>query len=321
MSVLRVLSVAAALLYPLVFRAYFPQHVMIMVFVFAALGEAWNLLGGFAGQTSLGHAAFFGIGAYTSTMILTQWGVSPWVGMVAGMILAALIALPIGYGCFRFHGYYLAIATSALGLAAQQIAMNWTWVGGAVGIFFPLKEESFWNFQFHSSKLPYYYIAFVLLLVVYGIASLISRSKMGYYLRAISTDEDAARSLGVDVLKYKELALCISAALTAMMGTFYAQYVLFIDPGSVMASSLSVQIVLITVLGGAGTTLGPLIGALVLVPLSEFSRAYLGGGGRGIDQVIYGLLIVTMSVLQPAGLMHWISKFSWGPSIKAVRRS
>ena len=199
--------------------------------------------------------------------------------------------------------------------------MNWTWVGGAVGIFFPLKDESFANFQFHSSKLPYYYIALVLFLVVYGVATLISRNKMGYYLRALSTDEDAARSLGVDILKYKEIALCISAALTAMMGTFYAQYVLFIDPGSVMASSLSVQIVLITVLGGAGTTLGPLVGALVLVPLSEFSRAYLGGGGRGVDQVIYGFLIVTMSVLQPAGLMHWISRLNWSPTRKAVERS
>ncbi len=318
MSVARIAVVAVGLLYPLIFRAPFPQHVMIMVFVFAALGEAWNILGGFAGQTSLGHSAFFGIGAYTSTMLMVHLNVSPWIGMIAGMVLASLIAALIGYGCFRFHGFYLAIATICLGLAAQQIAMNWTWIGGAIGIFFPLKPESFVNFQFHSSKLPYYYIAFALFGLVYIAVTAIDRNKIGYYLRAISTDEDAARSLGVDILKYKQLALCVSAAFTAMMGTFYAQYVLFIDPGSVMAHTLSIQIVLITVLGGAGTTLGPLIGAIVLIPISELSRACLGGGGRGIDLVIYGVLIVAMSIMQPGGLMSWISESKWWPARRAV---
>jgi branched-chain amino acid transport system permease protein len=295
--------VAATVAFPFVFRGPFPQHLAILVMLYALLGTAWNLLGGFAGQVSLGQATFFGAGAYTSTLLAQHAGISPWVGMIAGALVAVALALAIGYPCFRLSGHYFAIATIAIGEIAGIAVTNWDFAGGAVGLFLPMGTEGVASFQFHRSKLGYYYVLAAMLFATLLLSAWLRRGRAGYYWRAIREDQAAARSVGVPALRFKQIAIALSAALTACAGTFYAQYVLFIDPGSVLPLSLSIQICLVAVLGGVGTVMGPLLGALVLIPLSEATRVLLGGGGRSLDLVVYGLLIMLISAFEPAGLL------------------
>jgi branched-chain amino acid transport system permease protein len=295
--------VAVVLAFPFVFRGPFPQHLAILVMLYALLGTAWNLLGGFAGQVSLGQATFFGAGAYTSTLLAQHAGISPWAGMIAGALVAAALALAIGYPCFRLSGHYFAIATIAIGEIAGIAVTNWDFAGGAVGLFLPMGTEGIASFQFHRSKLGYYYVLAAMLFATLLLSAWLRRGRAGYYWRAIREDQAAARSVGVPALRFKQIAIALSAALTACAGTFYAQYVLFIDPGSVLPLSLSIQICLVAVLGGVGTVIGPLLGAAVLVALSESTRVHLGGSGRGLDLVVYGLLIMLISAFEPAGLL------------------
>jgi len=297
------------LIFPLLFTRPFPQHVMILIFLFAVLGQAWNLLGGYAGQVSFGHAVFFGMGAYTSTILLSYWNINPWLGMLAGAVVAVLVSIIIGYPCFRLKGHYFAIATLAAGEIIRILFVNWKWVGGARGLFVPMLDESLLNFEFHTTKVPYYYITLILCVASILVTRWIERSRPGYYLMAIKEDTDAARSVGVDTTRYKLFAMIISAFFTALGGTLYAQYVLYIDPDSVLLLSLSTRICLIAVLGGTGTLWGPLIGAAILIPMSEFTRIYLGGGGRGIHLVVYGALIILVAVFEPGGLMALVKRF------------
>jgi len=266
------------LAFPLVFTQPHPRHVVITIFLFAMLAQAWNLLAGYCGQISLGHAVFFGAGAYTSTLLGKYFDLSPWIGMVVGAVVAVAVSQLIGYPVFRLRGHYFAIATIK-------------------------RPDSLANLQFHQSKQNYYYIALGLLLLAFWITRKVEVSRMGYYLRAIREDQDAAASLGIPVAAYKQRAMALSAALTALGGSFYAQYILFIDPDSVFPTALSILICLVAVLGGIGTLWGPLIGAAILIPLGEWTRIYFGGTGKAIDLLIYGALIMLVSVIQPGGIM------------------
>ncbi|MGH7416477.1 MAG: branched-chain amino acid ABC transporter permease, partial [Candidatus Rokuibacteriota bacterium] len=298
------LLLVGVLLFPVVFTTPFPRHVMIMIFLYGALASAWNILAGYCGQISLGHAVYFGIGAYTSTFLVREAALTPWLGMLAGAALAVAVSQAIGYPVFRLRGHYFAIATIGFGEIVQTIVLNWDLVGGARGLFVPIKRpDSLLNFQFHESKAVYYYLALGLLALALGATRWIERSRRGYYFRAIREDQDAAASLGVRVAREKHAAMAVSAALTALGGTFWAQYVLFIDPESVFPLSLSILICLVAVMGGVGSLWGPLLGAVVLVPLSEGTRVMLGGTGKALDLLIYGALIMAIAVFQPAGLM------------------
>ena len=291
----------------------FAQHVMILTFLFAMCGVAWNVMGGYAGMFSFGQAAFFGIGAYTSSFLLLTFRVSPWIGLVVGGVISSLLAAAIGYPCSNLRGHYFAIASIAFAEIVRIVFTNWRMVGAAEGLTIPMLKESLANFMFHSSKLPYYYIILAFLLLALAVCRRVSTSKMGYYFRAIKESHEIAQVLGVDVVRYRLYAIIISAFLTSMAGTFYAQYILYIDPDSVMILAISVQIVLVAMLGGASTVLGPVIGAAVLVPLSEYSRAWLGYKGTGMDVIIYGTLITLISMYQPNGV--------WGAITKLLRRS
>ncbi|HEU4367015.1 MAG TPA: branched-chain amino acid ABC transporter permease [Methylomirabilota bacterium] len=298
------LLLLAVLAFPLVFARPFPRHVMIMIFLYGALATAWNILAGYCGQISLGHAVYFGIGAYTSTFLVREAALTPWLGMLVGAALAVVVSQAIGYPVFRLRGHYFAIATIGFGEIVQTLVLNWDLVGGARGLFVPIKRpDSLLNLQFHDSKAVYYYLALGLLALALGATRWIERSRRGYYFRAIREDQDAAASLGVRVAREKHAAMAVSAALTALGGTFWAQYVLFIDPESVFPLSLSILICLVAVMGGVGSLWGPLLGAVVLVPLSEGTRVLLGGTGKALDLLIYGALIMAIAVFQPAGLM------------------
>jgi len=303
------------LLFPVFFTLPFPRHVLIMIFLYATMGLAWNLIGGYAGQISLGHAIFFGIGAYTSSLMLMKLWISPWIGMLMGGIFSVIVAFIIGYPCFKLAGHYFAIATIAIGEIAQHWMLNWDWAGAAVGLTLPILPESLINLEFHSSKAPYYYIALGILTLAILSTYFIDRSKLGYYFKAIKGDLEAARSLGINVWKYKFYALALSAFLTSLCGSFYAQYVLYIDPDSVFPLMLSIVVCLVATLGGVGTVWGPVIGAFILIPISETTRIYLGGGGKGTDLIIYGLLIMLISIYQPFGVIGIAKRFKKKESV------
>jgi len=286
----------------------FPLQIMILVFMYAMLGVAWNIMGGYAGMFSFGQAAFFGIGAYTSSFLLMTFHVNPWIGLIAGGVVAALVAAAIGYPCSNLRGHYFAIASIAFAEIVRVHFNNWTLMNAAEGISLPMLDESFINFMFHTSKVPYYYIMLAFLILALIVCYFVATSKMGYYFRAIKESHDVAEVLGVNVVRYRLIAIMISAFLSAMAGTFYAQYVLYIDPESVMLLAISVQIVLLSMLGGAGSVMGPVIGAAVLIPIAEVTRVWLGHRGTGVDMLIYGFLITIISVYQPQGVWGLLSR-------------
>ena len=304
---LSALAVAAVLL---PFVTHSPSHLnlAILVLMAAQLGVAWNLLGGYAGQVSLGHAAFYGLGAYTSTLLLLNFGVNPWLGMLLGGVVAALLSLGFGWSCFRLKGHYFAMATIAVAEIVQIVFTNWEYAGSAVGLTIPMDQRG-WATMVFADKAPYYWIALGLLVLTLGATWAVERSHIGYYLRAIKDEPDAARSIGINIARYKQVALSLSAFFTALGGSLYAQKELYIDPGSVLTTALSIKMALVSILGGVGTLFGPVVGSVVLTTIEELTRASFGGTGRGTDTIIYAALIVGIAVFYPSGLIGWFREW------------
>jgi branched-chain amino acid transport system permease protein len=299
--------VALLLLFPLALPGPVPLHVMIMTMNFALLGVAWNIMGGYAGMFSFGQAAFFGIGAYTSSYLLTAHAVNPWLGLLAGGALAAATAALIGWPCSRLRGHYFAIASIAFAEIVRIHFNNWKLVGAAEGLTIPMQEPGLLAFQFHGSKAPYYYIGLAFLAVGLAVSRWVATSRAGFYFRAIKESHELAMVLGISFVRYRLLATMLAAFLSAAAGTFYAQYILYLDPESVIILPISVQVVLVSMLGGAGTVLGPVVGAAILVPISEITRTQLGHKGTGVDMMVYGALIWLISVYQPKGVWGWLA--------------
>ncbi|MGQ9370906.1 branched-chain amino acid ABC transporter permease [Azospirillum sp. ST 5-10] len=293
---------AVALVLPLVVADPAQQNFLILILMGAQLGVAWNIIGGYAGQVSLGHAVFYGIGAYTSSTLLLTFGVSPWLGMLAGGLVAAAFSLAMGWPCFRLKGHYFAMATIAVAEIVQILVTNSETLSGAVGLYLPMDRTGMAALVFATSKLPYYYVILGLLLLTVAVSWAIERSHIGYYFRAIKDEPEAARALGVSLTRYKLIAIAASSFLTALGGTFYAQKELFIDPGSVFATGISIKIALIAILGGVGTLLGPVLGAVILVAIEEYSRTLFGSTGSGTDMIIYAAMIILVAVYSPAGV-------------------
>ena len=284
-------------------------NLLILVLMAAQLGVAWNLLGGYAGQVSLGHAAFYGVGAYTSTLLLLKFGVNPWLGMLAGGVVAAVLSVAFGWSCFRLKGHYFAMATIAVAEIVQIVFTNWEYGGAAVGLTVPMDHDG-WAWMVFSDKRPYYWIALGLLVLTLAATAIVERCHIGYYLRAIKDEPDAARSIGIDITRYKQVALSLSAFFTALGGSFYAQKELYIDPGSVLSTALSIKMALVAILGGIGTLFGPVVGAVVLTTIEEVTRTVFGGSGRGTDTIIYAALIIAIAVFYPGGLLGWYRGWS-----------
>lgn len=283
-------------------------NMVILVLMAAQAGVAWNILGGYAGQVSLGHAAFYGLGAYSSTLLMIKFGVNPWLGMLAGGLIATVLSLAFGWSCFRLKGHYFAMATIAVAELVQIFFTEWDYGGAAVGLYVPMDKQG-WLWMNFATKLPYYWIALGLLLLTLGANWWIERSYLGYYLRAIKDEPDAARSIGVNIARYKQFALSVSAFFTAMGGSLYAQKELYIDPNSVLSTALSIKMALVAILGGVGTLFGPVVGSIVLTSIEEFTRILFGGTGRGTDVIIYASLIIVIAVFYPTGLLGWLRSF------------
>jgi branched-chain amino acid transport system permease protein len=303
------LALLVALLLPLFVTNASHLNLLVLVLMAAQLGVAWNLLGGYAGQVSLGHAAFYGLGSYTSTLLLLKFGFNPWLGMLAGGLVAAVLSLAFGWSCFRLKGHYFAMATIAVAELVQIFFTNWEYASAAVGLTVPMTHEG-WAWLVFADKLPYYWLALGLLVATLAATAIVERCHVGYYLRAIKDEPDAARSIGIDIARYKQIALSLSAFFTALGGSLYAQKELYIDPPSVLSTALSIKMALVAILGGIGTLFGPVLGAVVLTTIEEVTRAVFGGSGRGTDTIIYAALIIAIAVFYPSGLIGWFRGWS-----------
>ena len=294
------LAVAVLLALPAVLSGY-AVTIFVLIFFYAFLAQAWNIVGGYAGQLSAGHAAFVGIGGYTAALLFER-GVTPWIGMFVGGALAAVLGAIVGYLGFRFglRGFYFVLLTVAFAEICRILATNIDAVGGAVGLYITFTGNPR-QFQFQDQR-AYYYIALVLMLLATGVAALIERRRFGIYLTAIREDETACEALGVDVLRYKLLAMIVSSFLAGLGGTFYAFQNFSLQPGAVFGIPLSVEIVIRPIIGGAGTLLGPLLGSLILSPLAEIARIYFSRPGwTGLHLVVYGVLLIGTVLFVPQG--------------------
>jgi branched-chain amino acid transport system permease protein len=340
--ILRLLAPAATLalviglfLVPRHVESTYALHMMILVFINVIIGSSWNILGGYTGQYSVGHAAYFGVGAYTVMILLQYRQIAPWWGIWFGAAAAVVVAVVIGSICFRLRGPYFVLASIAVAEIFRVTALNLKNVtNGAEGILVteipPLVIGGRVITDWYS-KVPYYYTGLVCAIVVIFVSWLVKRSKLGYYFQAVREDQDAAHALGINLKLYKNISLGLSAIFTAMAGSLYAVYVGFIDPSTVLALELSVSIVMICIIGGVGTIPGPVIGAIVLVPLSEALRsnmltdalikvgvvseevgvgAWMKANLSQAHMLIYGVLVVIVILFMPQGVLGFLKRLT-----------
>lgn len=282
--------------------------VLIMVFLYTIMGEGWNVLGGYTGQFSFGHAVFFGIGAYVSTLLFIHLGLSPWIGIFFSCAAGTIFGLFFGFISFRYglKGPFFALIMLAFAEILRVIALGWPAVGGAQGLLIPLKGNCPALMQFTSNK-PFYFITLWLMAGALFLVWRIEDARMGLYFLATREDHDAAEALGVNTFKAQMVAMAISSGMTAVGGTVYAQYLLYIDPNSTFGVVNSVEIMLPPIIGGPGTVLGPLLGSALLTPLSEVTRLAFQAYS-GVHLMIYGLILVVVIMFLPSGIMGFAKK-------------
>ena len=272
-----------------------------MLTVFSAyLGQCWNIAGGFGGLTSFGHAVFFGTGAYTGAILQTRYGLNPWLGLPAAFVLGAAVGAGIGAAAFRagLRGSYFALVTLAFAEVFRVLSNSLDFTRGGLGINIPLKL-SWQNFQFADRRATYA-VVLALLALATGAATWLTRSRFGARLAALRENEDAASALGVDLVRTKTLALALSGGLTAMAGVVYAQTYLYIDPTIAFGTERSVEMLLVAMIGGAGTVWGPLLGAVVLHLVADLSRTFIAT--PGFAPMLYGVVLLLIIAIMPQGL-------------------
>jgi branched-chain amino acid transport system permease protein len=303
------ISVALALViaYPLLFSTPFQQRLGALVLLYAIAASAWNIVGGYAGQVSVGHVVFFGCGAYAAMGAYHHFHLPPMVGIPAGIAFAVGIAASIGVPTLRLSGHYFSMATIAVAELARLIVINTEYLGAAVGLSGPTVPRNVFDLSFISA-LPYYYLFLAILIITLLITWWMTNSRMGFYLRAIRDSERAARSLGAPASRTKLYAFMLSAGLTSVAGALYAMMFGFVDPESGLGILISVKMLIMAALGGAGMLFGPLVGAAILVPLEEISNSVLGGKGAGLAFVVYGAIIVLIARFQPGGILELVNR-------------
>lgn len=283
--------------------------IFVMIFFFAYIGQSWNILTGYTGHISLGHALYLGIGAYTSTYLAQTYGLSPWIGMFIGGGLAVIISMFLGFLGFRFglRGVYFVILTIAFAEITRLLVSHIEALGSFSGIFLDF-SPSFKNFQFRGNK-AYYYISLCFMVLAVIVTRLIETSRIGRFMVAVREDEKAAESLGVNAFKYSMIALGISAFMTSLGGTFYANFIYYLHPNIMFGMNFSIELILRPIVGGMGTVLGPVLGSFILTPLSEISRAYFSKGGlEGLHLVLYGILTVLIVLFMRRGVLVYVRK-------------
>ena len=275
-------------------------HVLIIAIMWSVIGMAWNLLGGYCGQVSFGHAAFFGVGAYTSGILYSKFGISAWWGMPVSIIVVTVFALVIGFICLRLRGPFFALGTLAVGVILRVTAENLTNITeGNLGIMI---RERTW-----VGKTWYFYIILALAALVFFLVRKVVESKLGYYFVAIREDQDAAESLGINTTYYKTIALCLSAVLTGLAGAFYTNYMGYIDPKVVFAlHDISIVAIMVVMVGGVATYWGPIIGSAIMVILAEAIRSVPKLGAA--HYTLFGILLIIIIIFLPNGIIGDIPK-------------
>jgi len=288
--------------------------VAVRVLIFAILALGWNVMSGFGGMFSFGHAAYFGLGAYVSVWLLVERGISPWIGMVVGMVVAAAFAAFVGFLALRYRlkGAYFALSTFAFAEMLRLLATNSDLVNRAVGYNVPIRpESSWWYMQFEPGSANYFWIALALTVLALVVTIVFLRSKIGRFTIAVRDDEDAAAALGIPVMRTKLITIALSGAISSVAGTFYVQYYFFVDPDVAFGSSVSIQAILPAVIGGVGTIWGPVIGAAILGPLNDITATLLRNppagleflqGRAGLDVIVYAVLLILIILLLPQGV-------------------
>ncbi len=283
--------------------------IFVMIFFWAYVGQSWNVLTGYTGHISLGHALYIGIGAYATTFFAQTFGLTPWVGMFLGGFIAVAIALFLGFLGFRFglRGVYFVITTIAFAELARLAVSHIEALGSFTGIFLDF-NPSLYNFQFRGNR-PYYYIALGFVVVSLIAVRILEVSKIGRFIVAIREDEEAAQALGVNTFKYNMIAIAISAFMTSLAGAFYANYIFYLHPNTLFGMSMSIELILRPIIGGLGTLFGPVIGSIILTPLSEISRAYFAKGGlEGLHLILYGILAILVVLFMPKGIIVYVKR-------------
>lgn len=297
-----------AALVPLGVQDAFLLDGLILILLWGAVSSAWNVAGGYAGQVSLGHGAFFGLGAYSAALLATRWDASPWIGLAVGVVLSTVAGLLIGYLSNRLRGPYFVLATIAFSQILLIVASRWRgFTAGSEGIPVPFRP-GFWTLGF-VDKTVWVYLMLGVAVVLYLVQRYLEGSRLGYQLGAVREDEEAAQSLGVPARRLKVIAIAVSAALTSLCGGFWAQYVGFVDPFYVFSVDLSVRFALASIIGGLGTALGPFLGAFLITTLETYLRAQFGGIGAGlvgIYLIIYGCALIVVVRFAPQGLVGWL---------------
>lgn len=284
-------------------------NIFVLVFYVSTMSMAWNILGGMTGQNSLGLAAYMGIGAYVVCLVVTNLGLNPWIASFLAMAVTGLIAGVIFFPCFILKGPYFTLVSIAFAESMRQFIINSEFFGRASGVGLPFGKDSLAMFRF-SSKVPYYFAGLVMMIVVYIIMKKIDNSKIGFALKTVREDEDAAAAIGINPTKYKVIAVVISAVIAGFVGFFYASYIRYIDP-DLMLQAKSTEFVLPAVVGGAAFVEGPLVGGLIMIPLSEFLRANYARVLPGINMIMYAVVLLVVIRFRPAGILGWYhdSKF------------
>lgn len=286
---------------PLVLPGFY-VHIMIVMFITGTGAVAWNIIGGFGGQFSLGNAMFLGIGGYTTGILLVDYGVTPFVGIVVGVVLAVVAAVMVGLPAFKLSGHYFALATIAVleGLWFLSVYLR-DLTGGSTG--FSVTGEAGWTMLLFNTREPYFYLTYLLFLSAVFVSVLIRYSRLGYFLLALRENQDAAEAVGINTARVKLYGFVISAILTAVAGGFYAVYINFLYPDSMFSIDESILYALIVLIGGIGTIVGPILGTVLLVPLEEYTTAVLGGQFGALSYVGYGVLLILFIIYAPEGLV------------------
>lgn len=297
-----------AILFPQIVRVRFVWNLLSLIMVWAVVGMGWNVIGGYCGQVSNGHSLFYGIGAYTVAITCQYWKISPWISIWLGAVISMVVAFIFGKPLLRLKGHVFAISTMALAECARIIFVNRKWVGGATGVYIYTKGVNEYLYMQFKNPLNYYYVFLIFVVAILVMIKILDKSKFFYYLRTIKGNEMAAESVGIDVAKYKNRAYIMSAAIVSIGGSLYAQFLLYIDPATIMTLNISMMIVLTAVMGGVGTVEGPILGAIVLTTISEYSRVYLGQYG-GLDLILYGVLVILIVLFIPGGILSIFNKW------------
>ncbi len=311
---------ALLLILPL-FLGNYALGIFVMIFFWAYVGQSWNVLTGYTGHISLGHALYIGIGAYATTFFAQNFGLTPWLGMFVAGGIASCISLLLGFLGFRFgiRGVYFVILTIAFAEITRLIVSHIEAFGSFTGIFLDF-EPAFINFQF-KGNVPYYYISFGFMIASVIVVRWIEISKLGRFMVAIREDEEAAQALGVNTFKYNMIAIAISAYMTSLAGAFYANYIFYLHPNTMFGMSTSIELILRPIIGGLGTIFGPVLGSFILTPLSELSRAYFAKGGlEGLHLILYGILAILVVLFMPKGIIIYVQRLI-DPLIRSGRKT